>query len=519
MTAALTASARTLAADPHWRIALGAVAGLTLLRIAAIVADPNSLYADETQYWIWSRELAWGYFSKPPMIAWIIAATTSLFGNADWAVRLAAPLLHAGTAVFLGLAARRMFSARAGAWAAIVWITLPSVWLSASVITTDGPLLFFWSAGLYALARLRDGAGLGSAAALGIAAGLGFLSKYAMIYFALGIALAALVDAPARRALLGPKGVLAGAVAIVLLAANLLWNAQNGFATVSHTAANANWGGSLFNAGELATFLIDQLGVFGPALFPALIAAIIAAVRNPGGAARPRLMLVGFIAPALVIVAFQAFISRAHANWAASAYAGGTILVTVFLLSGANWRRWVLKGSVAAHSIAGLMLLVLAASPPLADAAGLSNAFKRVRAWPETMERLAGAAERAEMRAGVTAVVFDNRNDFHQAQRYGAAIDLPIYMWVRFAGPSNHAEAGWALPEDYDAPVLVASERPNEVPLIEGDFERFTRFGEIVIDHGGNRPRRYQLFIAQGHERKTRDAAYEEATAEARADD
>ena len=516
MTAAALLSARTLAADPLWRIAIGVVAGLTVLRIAAIVADPNALYADETQYWIWSRELAWGYFSKPPMIAWIIAATTGVFGNADWAVRLAAPLLHAGTALCLGLAARRMVSAQAGAWAAIVWITLPSVWLSASVITTDGPLLFFWSAGLYALARLRDGAGAVTAAALGLAAGLGFLSKYAMIYFALGIALAVLIDAPSRRALLGPKGLLAAAIAVALLAPNLVWNAQNGFATVSHTAANANWGGSLFNAGELATFLIDQLGVFGPALFPALIAAIIAAVRNPGGAARPRLMLVGFIAPALVIVAFQAFISRAHANWAASAYAGGTILVTVLLLEGPRWRRWVLKGSIAAHSIAGMMLLLLAASPPLAEAAGLSNAFKRVRAWDETMERLARAAQRAEMRAGVTALVFDNRNDFHQAQRYGEAIDLPLYMWVRFAGPSNHAEAGWALPDGYDAPVLVVSERPGEVALIEGDFAHFTRFGEIVIDHGGNRPRRYQLFIAQGHERETRDAAYEAAVADAR---
>jgi 4-amino-4-deoxy-L-arabinose transferase-like glycosyltransferase len=79
--------------------------GLLVLRILALLADPNSLYADETQYWLWSRSVDWGYFSKPPMIAWIIAATTSVFGDADWAVRLAAPFLHTITAMMLGLTA------------------------------------------------------------------------------------------------------------------------------------------------------------------------------------------------------------------------------------------------------------------------------------------------------------------------------------------------------------------------------------------------------------------------------
>jgi hypothetical protein len=40
--------------------------GLLVLRILALLADPNSLYADETQYWLWSRSVDWGYFSKPP---------------------------------------------------------------------------------------------------------------------------------------------------------------------------------------------------------------------------------------------------------------------------------------------------------------------------------------------------------------------------------------------------------------------------------------------------------------------
>ena len=40
---------------------------LLALRLAAIHAAKIDLVPDEAQYWSWSRELAFGYFSKPPM--------------------------------------------------------------------------------------------------------------------------------------------------------------------------------------------------------------------------------------------------------------------------------------------------------------------------------------------------------------------------------------------------------------------------------------------------------------------
>jgi len=492
------------------RLAAGVLLVLLALRWAGIAVDPNALYADETQYWIWSRELDWGYFSKPPMIAWIIAATTFVFGDGDFGVRFAAPLLHSFTAVFLGLAAARLFNRQVGAWTSIVYITLPAVWLSASVISTDAVLLVFWSLGLYALARLRDGAGWGSALALGLAGGFAFLSKYAALYFFIGTALALLADAPTRRALVSAKGVAAAALTGAIILPNLLWNASHDFATVSHTAANANWGGALFNPVELGQFLIDQLGVFGPALFPALLAACIAAARAEAAqAARPRTLLALYVLPILVIVASQAFISRAHANWAAAAYGAGAILTTAFLLAGPIWRRRVLAASVALHTAAGLILASFALSPPLAEEAGLANAFKRVRAWPETAQALAQAVERT----GADALVFDNRNDFHQMQRYGGAIEADLYMWLRYASAQNHAEDGWPLPADYPGLMLVASERPREIPLISQDFQRFEPAGEIALPLGGGRERRYVLFLAEGHEPLARDAAYEAAAA------
>ena len=42
---------------------------LTAYRLWVIQHLGIDLYVDEVQYWTWSQALAWGYFSKPPVIA------------------------------------------------------------------------------------------------------------------------------------------------------------------------------------------------------------------------------------------------------------------------------------------------------------------------------------------------------------------------------------------------------------------------------------------------------------------
>ena len=65
-----------------------------LLRVFAIISTPLELSADEAQYWLWSKELNWGYFSKPPMIAWLIHVSNNIFGDYDYSIRIFAPLIH-----------------------------------------------------------------------------------------------------------------------------------------------------------------------------------------------------------------------------------------------------------------------------------------------------------------------------------------------------------------------------------------------------------------------------------------
>ena len=67
---------------------------ITLIRIYSLLVSPIELSVDEAQYWHWSQNLDFGYFTKPPFIAWTIGLSTKIFGNEEWAVRLFSPIIH-----------------------------------------------------------------------------------------------------------------------------------------------------------------------------------------------------------------------------------------------------------------------------------------------------------------------------------------------------------------------------------------------------------------------------------------
>ena len=105
-------------------VCLGA---LLALRLVAVYAAKTDLVLDEAQYWTWSRELAFGYFSKPPMIAWVIGAASKLCGDSATCIRSASPVLYTLAAFMIYLTERALYGPRVGFWSAIVFATLPGV--------------------------------------------------------------------------------------------------------------------------------------------------------------------------------------------------------------------------------------------------------------------------------------------------------------------------------------------------------------------------------------------------------
>lgn len=470
---------------------------LTALRLAVLFVSEANLGPDEAQYWIWSREPAFGYYSKPPLIAWIIAGTTALFGSAEWAVRLAAPFFHLGAAYFLFSLARRLYSDAAGFWTGVGWLTLPGVSLSSMLITTDGPLLFFWTAALYCFFRLierKDGAAHSQSAllwavALGASVGLGLLSKYAMIYFPLGVALAVILSAHVRKGLALRDAAIAAVVASAVIAPNVVWNAAHEFHTLSHTAANANWGGSMFHPAKLLEFLGAQAGVFGPIPILLLLWGLARLPRRLAAAGRARgrdVALLALAAPPLLIVSMQAFASRAHANWAAAAYPTALILVTIWALRARIGAA--IRASACLHLIACFVFLGVLANFAIADAIGLSSAVKRVRGWAPQGAAVAAAAE------GFDAVLVDDR-ELMGSLLYYARRGPPIVALNSNRRIDHHYEAFMAFDPERQKRVLFVSER-NDLAPVQGRFARIAPAGEITADLSPDRRRTLYLFAA-----------------------
>ena len=63
------------------------VALLSLYRWLLLYTGELNIHFDEAQYWLWAQKPAWGYFSKPPMIAWMIAVYQPLFGDSVVALK------------------------------------------------------------------------------------------------------------------------------------------------------------------------------------------------------------------------------------------------------------------------------------------------------------------------------------------------------------------------------------------------------------------------------------------------
>ncbi|ABI75701.1 putative membrane protein [Hyphomonas neptunium ATCC 15444] len=490
------------------RLTLAVLGLLLILRIAAVISTPLELYADEAQYWRWGQSLEWGYYSKPPMIAWVIHLTTSIFGTQEWTVRLAAPFLHTAAAALIFLTGRAMLDARAGFFAALLYALMPSVVLSSSVLSTDGVLMPFWCAALFLLWRLRSGEGLWvSAALLGGAIGAGMLSKYAMIYFLIGIALASLMDAPTRRVVLSPRGALAGGIAALIMAPHFAWNAANDFATVSHTVDNANLGGELFNPENALSWFGDQLGMFGPVSFLALLTGLFLYRTRRGEAAGPERWLLCFILPVLIFILCQAVLSRAHANWTATAYPGAALLVALWFSRGKAVTLWA---SLGVNLLVAALFMAMTLLPPAATTdLGLDNAAKRTRGWEASAQEVFDAAERL----GATAVLVDEREVWHGLDFYARDRSLPLISWRRYPGPKSFSERV-PLEGAIADRVLIASLHSGLRPHLRSDFARFEPAGQVRIDLGtrGNGcpiTRVFQLYIGEGYNPPERTQEWE----------
>lgn len=403
----------------------------TLYRALALHWSGLNLYVDEAQYWTWAQALDWGYYSKPPVIAVLIAATTSLFGDGEFAVKCGALLLYPLTTLVVFALAKRLFDARIAFWSALVFFTLPGIALSSLIISTDVPLFLCWACAMYAFLRATESNQWRWWLALGVVCGIGLLTKYTMGIFALSALLHLAVTPTLRRHFGNPRPYLAAALAALIFAPNLWWNAHHGWPTFQHTAEISNLeSGPGLHWDELTEFLSGQAAILGPLLFGVFIWLLL----RPWWRHASERLLACYTLPFLLLISLQALLGRANANWGAMAYVGGTIWVVSFLL---QRRHQALLIAALAFNLALASLtyhyhaLIAAAGVPLSGSAkpiacwraltgtdaeaSCPDFFKRVQGW----DRL-GAAVQARLAAAPELRLLTDERDLISELHYYA---------------------------------------------------------------------------------------------------
>jgi 4-amino-4-deoxy-L-arabinose transferase-like glycosyltransferase len=486
---------------PVSRFALCAliVAGLTIVRLIGLRYSITDLYFDESQYWVWSREWAFGYFSKPPLLAWTIAIAERICGSGEACIRSPSPILHGGTALIAFGIARELYNERTAFWSCLVLAFGTGVVFSSRIISTDVPFLFLWSLALLAWLKLIRRPNIAWAAVLGVALGFGLLAKYAMVYFLLCAGIAAVFHQQARRLLRRRDILLALLIAVLIVFPNIFWNITNGLATFRHTATNVGGAGLRFTITGFFSFFFSQFAVAGPIVFGGFVVAMARWRRQTW--TKSDIVLLAFSLPVVALVMIAAFVSNAYPNWMAPALVAMTILVTALLVR-AKQLRWI-YASIAIGAVVQLVFLVADAYADRLTIPFLKkpDVYERTMGW-----RLLGDKVTALARdSGAKSVAGERRYDVPSLLYYLRDGGRPVTIWKSGAVPKDHFELKFPLAGGTPEPVLLITPCPFE-PRLRRQFAGVEPLGTFAIRTGPTTAPVYHAFELTGLPREIEPA-------------
>lgn len=354
------------------------VAGAIAHGLFLIMACPLDLSGDEAHYWEWSRRLDLSYYSKGPLIAYIIAGGRLLL--ADWsirmvgtevlAVRLPAIALSALTSVGLYVLTRNTLRSSWAGFAAVAsLLTIPMMVAGSFLMTIDAPLIACWTWALVVIDRALQSQRVTYWLAAGVLIAIGILAKYTMVLIAPVVLFVLLVVPEWRSALRRPGIYLCAAIGLTGFVPILLWNAQHAWVSFRHVAGQAGVsGGTGFLLFGPLEYIAGQALVLNPFWLLLLGPAIRDWTRNPAQKTDEppseksiRFLLVAAIVPWLFFAPFSV-VTKIQPNWPAPAVVSAIPLVVGWVRRRGEAERWrakylkILVAGAVTGVLAGVML-------------------------------------------------------------------------------------------------------------------------------------------------------------------
>ena len=510
------------------------IVALTAIRLSMLAT--TDLEFDEAHYWMWSEHLAPAYFSKGPAIAFVIRASTALFGANEFGVRFFSPLLAAGTSLLLFYFARRLFNATAGLWAVIALNVTPIFNIGAFVMTIDALSVFFWLAAMFTfwLAVEKSPQFSSYWPLTGLLLGLGFLSKYTNALELVSIVLV-LALAPRLRQEFKRPGLysLLGVFALCTVPP-ILWNQQHAWITLVHLRSRGSLEhGFGFHPAEVLSFLGQHFLAYSPLLFLALTWGVIASWRRVNQQFKV-LFLMWFGLPVFLFYLFLSLNKAAAPNWDGLAFLGFGLLAIYFW-----WDRLqasvLLRLSAVAAVLVGLTMSVIALDTDLLRVAGhqfeRSDPSDRMRGWKSATsalekmrndletkldEKLFLIADARDRASEISFYLRDKRlegpghppvyipesqdmvNQFSFWPRYDEFVELKPGM-PRPEGETYTEESGINPFIGRDALFIKSGEKEHVPHSIRAAFQSTEPVGTIQVLRYGKPLRVWQVFLCRNY--------------------
>jgi hypothetical protein len=325
-----------------WRIAAAAlIVGTACLRIAYLTHNcPLDLAPDEAHYWDWSRHLDWSYYSKGPLVAYLIRAGCILAG--DWsraltgtemaAVRLPAVVcgsllltsLYVLTIQILGRE-RLAFGVVAAA------LCSPLIAAGSSLMTIDAPYTCCWGWALVVGHRAIFKQSTWAWPLLGLLIGIGILAKYTMILW-IPSAILFLLATPQHRAVLVRPGFwIATGLAVACCLPIFAWNLQHNGITFRHVSGQAGLAGNaIFRWWGPFAYVGVQFALLLGFWFCAWALALIR--YRPGKAIESGISYLWWMSvPMFALFLTFSLITTIEPNWPVTTYLSGIILAAAWI--------------------------------------------------------------------------------------------------------------------------------------------------------------------------------------------
>ena len=327
---------------------VGVVLVLRLIYAALFAKNP---IGDEAYYWDWSRQLDYGYYSKPPFIAW-------LYGFVDWigqgslfAIRATAAVLGTLSLLILYKLAAALFDERTGWLAVLLGLAAPANAVLSFFLTIDAPLVVCWSTALWMLWRYLSGEGkTGALAVLFLALAVGHLCKQMMMVFPLITGIFLALHHETRPFLRRGALWLTMLGSYLSLIPPLVWNARHDWITFKHTSHHfevKSKGGNplLERLEDFFSFIGTQFGVLSPGTAFVLFCLCLTGLPLLRKVDRPVRFLLTFGALPVTAMLLLALRQSMQPNWPAVFYLAGIVLTAAwyngkvqFAYPPARWR-------------------------------------------------------------------------------------------------------------------------------------------------------------------------------------